>query len=142
MARPAPNGVNHSRFQKIDNPELLMDVEGQGQGLVRPPNPMRASEESTEQRLDRWQKLRDHLRDVGLSKDPPDGLLLEQEPTTRPDVPLVAYYDKVKQVSFGKSRLAVVGIIVRLAAFASVWVLGWFADIEGRPIPCGRWFLA
>ena len=29
---------------------------------------MRASEESTEQRLDRWQKLRDHLHDYGLHK--------------------------------------------------------------------------
>ena len=29
---------------------------------------MRASEGSTEQRLDRWQKLRDHLRDFGLDE--------------------------------------------------------------------------
>ena len=40
---------------------------------------MRASEEFTEQRLDRWQKLRDHLRDFGLSEGLPDDLLLEQE---------------------------------------------------------------
>ena len=50
---------------------------------------MRASEESTEQRLDRWQQLRDRLRDFGLDKDPSEGLLLKQEATTRPDVPLV-----------------------------------------------------
>ena len=96
---------------------------------------MRASEESTEQRLARWRKLRDHLREVGLSKAPPDDLLLEPEPTTRPDVRLVAYYDEIKQESFGKSRLAVVGILVRLAAFASVWVLGWLSNIEGQSIP-------
>ena len=93
---------------------------------------MRASEETPEERLDRWQKLRDHLRDVGLSEAPPADLLLKPEPTTRPDVPLVAHYDKVKQESFGTSRLAVVGILVRLAAFASAWVLAWLSNIEER----------
>ena len=63
---------------------------------------MHASEESTEQRLDRWHKLRDHLRDYGLHKKPPDDLLLEPEPATRPNVRLVAYYDKIKQESTGK----------------------------------------
>lgn len=96
---------------------------------------MRAADETTEQRLKRWRKLRGHLRDVGLDEDPPADLLLEPEPTTRPKVPLVAHYDEIKQESFGTSRLAVVGVLVRLAAFASVWVLGWFADIEGQSIP-------
>ncbi len=79
---------------------------------------MRASEESTGQRLDRWQKLRDHLRDFGLSEAPPDDLLLEPEPTTRPGVPLVAYYDEVMQKSPGASRLAGVGTLAAFAAFA------------------------
>ena len=59
---------------------------------------MRASEESTEQRLDRWQKLRDHLHDKGLNEAPLGDLLLEPEPTTRPRVPLVAYYKKIRNV--------------------------------------------
>lgn len=60
---------------------------------------MRVSEESTEQRFDRWQKLRDHLHDFGLGNDHSKDLLLEQEPTTRPDMPLVAYYKEIGQES-------------------------------------------
>ena len=134
VARLAPNGVNHSRFQEIDNPELLMNVEGEGQGLVGPSKPMRASEESTEQRLDRWQKLRDHLRDVGLSEDLPDDLLLESEPTTRPNVPLVARYDEIEQESLGNSTvadlvtvaLAAVTVVFSLTAMGAQWSLVLF----------------
>ena len=83
---------------------------------------MRASEESTKQRLDRWRELRDHLRDQGLDEDPPDDLLLDQEPTTRPDVRLVAYYDEITQVSLGKTTATgLMGAV--LAVFFGVWAL-------------------
>jgi len=86
---------------------------------------MRAAEESTEQRLDRWRKLRDHLCHVGLSEDPPDHLLLEPEPTTRPGVPLVAYYDEVEQESLGNNTAAtlvsvVLAVVVPVLSFAAV----------------------
>ncbi len=94
---------------------------------------MRASEESTEQRLARWRKLRDHLRDYGLHKKPPDGLLLEPEPTTRPNVSLVAHYDKVKQKSTGKKTFAEILTTV-LAVVLGVRVLTgfdrWFDNPE------------
>ena len=81
---------------------------------------MRTSEESTEQRLARWQKLRDHLRDYGLRKKPPNDLLLEPEPTTRPNVRLVAHYDEINQKSLGNSTVAEVAAVV-LAAVAVVF---------------------
>ena len=90
---------------------------------------MRASEESTEQRLTRWRKLRDHLHDKGLNEAPPADLLLEPERTTRPNVGLVAYYDEVMQKSPGASRLAGVGTLAAFAAFA----LAGFGLIENFP---------
>lgn len=86
---------------------------------------MRASEESTEQRLARWQKLRDHLRDVGLSEDPPDDLLLEPEPTTRPNVWLLAHYAEIEQESLGNNTVAtlvsvVLAVVVPVLSFAAV----------------------
>ena len=100
---------------------------------------MRASEESTEQRLDRWQDLRDHLRDYGLHKKPPDDLLLEPEPATRPNVRLVAYYDKIKQESMGKKTVTEMLTTV-LAVVLSVRVLTgfdrWFDDSE-QPVTLG-----
>ena len=92
----------------------------EGQGLAGPSNPIRSSEESTEQRLDRWRKLRNHLRDFGLSEGLPDDLLLEPEPTTRPNVRLVAHYDEIKQKSLGNSTVAEVVAVV-LAAVAVVF---------------------
>lgn len=92
----------------------------EGQGLAGPSNPLRASEESTEQKLARWRKLRDHLHNKGLNEAPPDALLLEPEPTTRPDVRLVAYYDEVMQKSPGASRLAGVGTLAGLGLINNV----------------------
>ncbi|MCY3659122.1 MAG: hypothetical protein OXG36_08885 [Caldilineaceae bacterium] len=63
---------------------------------------MRASEETPEQSR---QDLRDHLRDYGFHKKPPNDLLLEPEPAIRPNVRLVAYYGKIKQESTGKKPL-------------------------------------
>ena len=100
---------------------------------------MRASEESTEQRLDRWQDLRDHLRDYGLHQKPPDDLLLEPEPATRPNVRLVAYYNKIKQESTGKKTVTEMLTTV-LAVVLSVRVLTgfdrWFDDSE-QPVTLG-----
>lgn len=67
---------------------------------------MRASEETSAQRHERWRALRAHLRAVGLSEDPPDDLLLDPEPTTRPNVRLVAHYDGIRQASLGDSTVA------------------------------------
>ena len=96
---------------------------------------MRASEESTEQRLGRWQKLRDY----GLHKKPPDDLLLEPEPATRPNVRLVAYYDKIKQESTGKKTITEILTAV-LAVVLGVRVLTgfdrWFDDSE-QPVTLG-----
>ena len=83
---------------------------------------MRASEECTEQRLARWQKLRDHLRAVGLSEGLPDDLLLEPEPTTRPNVRLVAHYDEIEQESLGNTTVATLVAIV-LAVVVPVFSL-------------------
>lgn len=101
----------------------------EGQGPVGPSNPLRAAEESTEQRLARWRKLRDHLRDKGLNEAPPADRLLKPEPTTRPNVGLVAYYDEMVQKSPGASRLAGVGTLAAFAAFA----LAGFGLIENFP---------
>ena len=79
-----------------------MNVARQGQGPAGPSNPLRAAEETPEERLDRWRKLRDHLHDKGLNEAPPEDLLLKPEPTTRPGVPLVGHYKKIGQESLGK----------------------------------------
>ncbi len=76
---------------------------------------MRASEEITKQRHDRWQRLRVHLRDFGLNEAPPADDLLEPESTTRPNVRLVAYYDEIKQESRGKTTaIGHMGLVVAL----------------------------
>ena len=69
---------------------------------------MRAAEETTEQRLDRWRKLREH----GLNEAPPADLLLEPEPTTRPGVRLVAHYTETNQESLGNNTVATLITVV------------------------------
>ena len=81
---------------------------------------MRASEETPEQRLARWRKLRDHLRHKGLDEAPPDNLLLKPEPTTRPNVGLVAHYTEIDQESLGNSTAADLATVA-LAAVAVVF---------------------
>ena len=100
-------------------------VEGQGPGPAGALNPMRTSEESTEQRLARWRKLRAHLRDYGLRRRPPNDLLLKAEPTTRPEIPLVAYYDEIEQESLGNNTVVtlisvVLAVVVPVLSFAEV----------------------
>ena len=63
-----------------------------------------SSSETDVQRRERWCRLRDHLRDRGL-KDVPDDCLEEPEWHTRPGVPLVAYFPKVRQAADGRAAL-------------------------------------
>ena len=100
---------------------------------------MRASEESTEQRLARWRELRDHLRDVGLSEVPPDDLLLEPERTTRPDVPLVAYFKEIRQESLGKKTSTEILTAVLTVVLGIRVLTGfdqWFDNTE-QPVTLG-----
>lgn len=69
--------------------------------------------------------MRDHLRDYGLHKKPPNDLLLEPEPATRPNVRLVAYYGKIKQESTGKKTITEIVTAV-LAVVLGVRVLTGF----------------
>ena len=61
------------------------------------------ADESAAERHVRWSELRAHLRAEGAGNIPP-GLLRNPVPNkpTRPEVPLIAYYDNVKQVSLGR----------------------------------------
>lgn len=60
------------------------------------------ADESAAERHVRWSELRAHLRAEGAGNIPP-GLLRNPVPNTptRPEVPLIAYYANVKQVSLG-----------------------------------------
>ena len=58
--------------------------------------------ETPAERRDRWQLLTANLQTNGL-QDVPDNLLLAPLETTRTGVPLVAHYDKVNQVSKGRT---------------------------------------
>ena len=61
------------------------------------------ADESAAERHVRWGELRAHLRTEGVANIP-TGLLRDPDPNalTRPGVPLIAYYDDVKQVSLGQ----------------------------------------
>jgi hypothetical protein len=84
----------------------------------------------------RWSALRAHLRTEGVANIPL-GLLRNSVPNTptRPEVPLIAYYDDVKQVSLGRHSPKDL-ITVLLAVAVPILAL---APAEGVPIDFRQW---
>ena len=94
------------------------------------------ADESAAERHVRWGELRAHLRTEGVGNIPP-GLLRDPVPNTptRPGVPLIAYYDEVKQVSLGRHSPKDL-ITVLLAVAVPILAL---APSEGVPIDFRQW---
>ena len=94
--------------------------------------------ETAAQRRKRWRRLRNHLRAQGL-QDVPDDCLVEPKPEwpTRPGVPLVAYFPRVKQKAVGRAAVlptisptvAILALVLAIMASAESMVADQLPDI-------------